>query len=194
MTRPDGAGGLLAIYAHPDDESFGSAGVMALAVEAGVPVDLVCATDGDLGGPADAPDRRSGGRAVRAFPESRGRDGDRRRVQAAGIGRGRHDSGRIGRLLRGVLRAGAGAALERHAVVETEREIEQHDEEQQRHRHGEGELDRHVAALVEPAWLGAQFRLRHGSGPLGSRPGAVLPPPPRHSTRLTARVVTGFTP
>ena len=42
--------GLLAVFAHPDDESFSSGGVLALAAAGGYPVHLVCATDGDLGG------------------------------------------------------------------------------------------------------------------------------------------------
>ncbi len=42
--------GLLAIFAHPDDESFGAGGVMALAAHAGRPVWVVCATNGDQGG------------------------------------------------------------------------------------------------------------------------------------------------
>jgi LmbE family N-acetylglucosaminyl deacetylase len=42
--------GLLAIFAHPDDESFGAGGVMALAAAAGNPVWVLCATNGDQGG------------------------------------------------------------------------------------------------------------------------------------------------
>ena len=42
--------GLLAIFAHPDDETFGAGGAMALAVTAGVPTWIICATDGDQGG------------------------------------------------------------------------------------------------------------------------------------------------
>ena len=44
------ARGLLAIFAHPDDESFGAGGVMALAAKAGNPVWVLCATNGDQGG------------------------------------------------------------------------------------------------------------------------------------------------
>src|SRR5271157_4182777 len=39
--------GLLAIFAHPDDESYGAGGVMALAAAAGNPVWVLCATNGD---------------------------------------------------------------------------------------------------------------------------------------------------
>jgi LmbE family N-acetylglucosaminyl deacetylase len=42
--------GLLAIYPHPDDESFGAGGVMALAAAAGNPVWVLCVTNGDQGG------------------------------------------------------------------------------------------------------------------------------------------------
>jgi LmbE family N-acetylglucosaminyl deacetylase len=42
--------GLLAIFAHPDDESYGAGGVMAMAARAGNPVWVLCATNGDQGG------------------------------------------------------------------------------------------------------------------------------------------------
>lgn len=42
--------GLLSIFAHPDDESFGAGGIMALAAAAGNPVWVLCATNGDQGG------------------------------------------------------------------------------------------------------------------------------------------------
>jgi LmbE family N-acetylglucosaminyl deacetylase len=42
--------GLLAVFAHPDDESYGAGGVMALAARAGNPVWVLCATNGDQGG------------------------------------------------------------------------------------------------------------------------------------------------
>ncbi len=40
---------LLAIFAHPDDESFGPGGTLALYAQRGVRVDLVCATRGEAG-------------------------------------------------------------------------------------------------------------------------------------------------
>lgn len=40
---------LLISYAHPDDESFGSGGVIAKYVAEGAEVYLICATDGDMG-------------------------------------------------------------------------------------------------------------------------------------------------
>ena len=40
---------LLAIYAHPDDESFGSGGMLAKYAAEGVSVGLVCATNGEIG-------------------------------------------------------------------------------------------------------------------------------------------------
>ena len=40
---------LLTIFAHPDDETFGTAGVLAAAVERGVPVTVISATRGEAG-------------------------------------------------------------------------------------------------------------------------------------------------
>ena len=42
-------GGLMAIYAHPDDETFGVGGTMALYAERGVAVTMICATRGEVG-------------------------------------------------------------------------------------------------------------------------------------------------
>jgi LmbE family N-acetylglucosaminyl deacetylase len=42
-------GGLMAIYAHPDDETFGVGGTMARYAERGVPVTMLCATRGEVG-------------------------------------------------------------------------------------------------------------------------------------------------
>ena len=40
---------LLAVFAHPDDETFSAAGVMTAAVERGVPVTVISATRGEAG-------------------------------------------------------------------------------------------------------------------------------------------------
>jgi LmbE family N-acetylglucosaminyl deacetylase len=50
--RPDDhTGGLAAVLAHPDDESFGCAGALALAHDAGRVVRLLVATRGEAGAP-----------------------------------------------------------------------------------------------------------------------------------------------
>lgn len=40
---------VLAVYPHPDDESFGKAGTLALHSKAGTPVTLICGTLGQMG-------------------------------------------------------------------------------------------------------------------------------------------------
>ena len=40
---------LLAVFAHPDDETFGTGGTLAHYARAGVSVHLVCATRGEVG-------------------------------------------------------------------------------------------------------------------------------------------------
>lgn len=47
------SGGLMGIWAHPDDEAFGTAGSLARAVRAGHHVAIVCATRGEQGKIAD---------------------------------------------------------------------------------------------------------------------------------------------
>jgi LmbE family N-acetylglucosaminyl deacetylase len=49
-TRPT----LLAVLAHPDDETFGIGGTLALYAQRGVDVHLICATGGELGDVASA--------------------------------------------------------------------------------------------------------------------------------------------
>lgn len=54
MPNLDPAGApVLFVFAHPDDETFGVAGVMTLLRRRGVPVTLVCATRGEVGGISD---------------------------------------------------------------------------------------------------------------------------------------------
>lgn len=42
-------GPMLLVFSHPDDETFGAAGLMAEAVDRGIPVTLICATRGEAG-------------------------------------------------------------------------------------------------------------------------------------------------
>ncbi|QAY66328.1 bacillithiol biosynthesis deacetylase BshB2 [Paenibacillus protaetiae] len=44
MSRP-----VLAVFPHPDDESFGKAGALALHAKEGSPITLICATSGQMG-------------------------------------------------------------------------------------------------------------------------------------------------
>ena len=44
----------LVVAAHPDDADFGAAGTMALWVEAGVEVTILCLTHGEQGARPDA--------------------------------------------------------------------------------------------------------------------------------------------
>jgi LmbE family N-acetylglucosaminyl deacetylase len=51
---------ILFVFAHPDDESFGSAGTIARYVAQGMPVDLLCFTAGQVGAmpdPIDTPEK-----------------------------------------------------------------------------------------------------------------------------------------
>ena len=45
---------VLAAFAHPDDEAFGSGGTLAMLVERGAHVTLVCSTNGDVGEISDS--------------------------------------------------------------------------------------------------------------------------------------------
>lgn len=49
MTAQPPSGRMLISYAHPDDETFGSGGMILNYAQAGVQVDLICATNGDVG-------------------------------------------------------------------------------------------------------------------------------------------------
>lgn len=51
MTKP----GILCVFAHPDDESFGPGGALAGYALAGTPVDVLCATRGEAGQLGDPP-------------------------------------------------------------------------------------------------------------------------------------------
>lgn len=44
-----GRSDLVAVFAHPDDETFGLGGIMARATDAGATVTVICATRGEVG-------------------------------------------------------------------------------------------------------------------------------------------------
>jgi LmbE family N-acetylglucosaminyl deacetylase len=60
-------GRLLAVLAHPDDESFGMGGTLALYAHRGVEVRLLCATRGEVG---EAPSDRKGFNSVGEMREA----------------------------------------------------------------------------------------------------------------------------
>ena len=49
MAQPEQRRSILGVFAHPDDESFGTGGLLARYVAEGAQVSLVCATNGDVG-------------------------------------------------------------------------------------------------------------------------------------------------
>ncbi len=61
MSYPIEPGGLAAVLAHPDDESFSCAGSFAIAHHAGMTTRLLVATRGEAGTPEGAPDPSFGG-------------------------------------------------------------------------------------------------------------------------------------
>lgn len=62
MSYPMPAGGLAAVLAHPDDESFGCAGALAVAHDAGATTRLLVVTRGEAGTPDGEPDPAFGDR------------------------------------------------------------------------------------------------------------------------------------
>lgn len=60
MSYPIAQGGLAAVLAHPDDESFGCAGSLALARDRGVTTRLLVVTRGEAGTPDGTPDAGMG--------------------------------------------------------------------------------------------------------------------------------------
>lgn len=57
MPHRDSAMSLLAVFAHPDDESCGPAGTLARCAAEGMDVHVICATRGEFGG-APVPDKK----------------------------------------------------------------------------------------------------------------------------------------
>ncbi|MFH1032145.1 MAG: PIG-L deacetylase family protein [Chloroflexota bacterium] len=57
---------ILLVFAHPDDESFGVAGTAAKYSRKGIPVDLICATKGEIGMRLNVPENIDTGTAREA--------------------------------------------------------------------------------------------------------------------------------
>ena len=57
---------ILAIFAHPDDESFGAAGTLAKYAEAGAHTALICVTRGEAGASNGLADNSQALAAIRA--------------------------------------------------------------------------------------------------------------------------------
>lgn len=76
----DGVRRLVVVAAHPDDESLGTGGLIATATGRGLPVDIVCATDGE-GSHPDSPTRTPEDLAIIRAEEGR------RAARALGVDR-----------------------------------------------------------------------------------------------------------
>jgi N-acetyl-1-D-myo-inositol-2-amino-2-deoxy-alpha-D-glucopyranoside deacetylase len=83
---------LLAVYAHPDDEAFGTGGTLARYAAAGVDVHLICATRGESGKITDP--EIDAGTDLGALREQELRDACHALGIAEPIFLGFHDSGR----------------------------------------------------------------------------------------------------
>lgn len=111
MTRPPSSAAgrrLLAVFAHPDDESIASGGLLALAAEAGAEVTVICLTRGDGGDPHATPEARQALAAQRT---------DELSAAAAVLGLSRvlvrtHDDGMLPWIDRAALDADIRAALD----------------------------------------------------------------------------------
>ncbi len=57
---------ILLVFAHPDDESFGVSGTVKKYTQQGLPVDLICATRGEIGARLDVPENIDTGTAREA--------------------------------------------------------------------------------------------------------------------------------
>ena len=87
MSYPIPAGGLAAVLAHPDDESFGCAGALALAHDAGATTRLLVVTRGEAGSADGEPDPALGAaedEAEHPLDDQRHREGEQHRHHRQG--------------------------------------------------------------------------------------------------------------